>query len=245
MPDGSGFYSRQMPHYVELNRGKMPGGCPGWGGWSRLELTDTLSPTLSKKFGRPALKWSLELLAHISRDSLVSRTGVEIEFDRWIHAWICKFYSCTLYKNCIMKRFKLLELLLFVQCKKGRKGKNYHVLALAWVTSASVGFQEPWYTFTSLMRVFLRRTLAEKKIIQFSKWKNAQLTCEPLSPHGFVSPKEGFYSQVCAFLFNRLDNWVSLTELIVCLLHACFWLSFSKTLRPQELLPFESFLFTT
>ena len=29
MPDGSGFYSRQMPHYVELNRGQMPGGCPG------------------------------------------------------------------------------------------------------------------------------------------------------------------------------------------------------------------------
>ena len=27
--DGSGFYSRQMPHYVELNRGQMPGGCPG------------------------------------------------------------------------------------------------------------------------------------------------------------------------------------------------------------------------
>ena len=36
MPDGPGFYSRQMPHYVELNRGQMPGG----GGWSRLELTD-------------------------------------------------------------------------------------------------------------------------------------------------------------------------------------------------------------
>ena len=29
MPDGSGFHSRQMPHYVELNRGQMPGGCPG------------------------------------------------------------------------------------------------------------------------------------------------------------------------------------------------------------------------
>ena len=41
MPDGLGFYSRQMPHYVELNRGQMPGGCPG-GRWSRLELTDTL-----------------------------------------------------------------------------------------------------------------------------------------------------------------------------------------------------------
>ena len=34
--------SRQMPHYVELNSGQMPGGCPGGGGWSRLELTDTL-----------------------------------------------------------------------------------------------------------------------------------------------------------------------------------------------------------
>ena len=31
MPDGSGFYSRQMPHYVEPNRGQMPGGCPGGG----------------------------------------------------------------------------------------------------------------------------------------------------------------------------------------------------------------------
>ena len=35
--------SSQMPHYVELNSGQMPGGCPGGGGggWSRLELTDT------------------------------------------------------------------------------------------------------------------------------------------------------------------------------------------------------------
>ena len=32
MPDGLGFYSRQMPHYVELNRGQMPGGCPEGGG---------------------------------------------------------------------------------------------------------------------------------------------------------------------------------------------------------------------
>ena len=32
MPDGSGFYSRQMPHYVELNGVKCPGGCPGGGG---------------------------------------------------------------------------------------------------------------------------------------------------------------------------------------------------------------------
>ena len=29
MPDGPGFYSRQMPHYVEPNRGQMPGGFPG------------------------------------------------------------------------------------------------------------------------------------------------------------------------------------------------------------------------
>ena len=29
MPDGSCFYERQMPLYVELNRGQMPGGCPG------------------------------------------------------------------------------------------------------------------------------------------------------------------------------------------------------------------------
>ena len=29
MSDGSGFYSHQMPHYVELNRGQMPGGCLG------------------------------------------------------------------------------------------------------------------------------------------------------------------------------------------------------------------------
>ena len=27
-----GFYSRQMPHYVEPNRGQMPGGYPGGGG---------------------------------------------------------------------------------------------------------------------------------------------------------------------------------------------------------------------
>ena len=32
MPDGSGFCSRQMSHYVELNRGQMSGGCPGGGG---------------------------------------------------------------------------------------------------------------------------------------------------------------------------------------------------------------------
>ena len=32
MRDGSGFYSRQMPHYVELNRGQMPRGLPGGGG---------------------------------------------------------------------------------------------------------------------------------------------------------------------------------------------------------------------
>ena len=32
IPDGSGFYLRQMPHYVELNRAQMPGGCPGGGG---------------------------------------------------------------------------------------------------------------------------------------------------------------------------------------------------------------------
>ena len=31
MPDGSGLYSRQMPHHLELNRGQMPGGCPGGG----------------------------------------------------------------------------------------------------------------------------------------------------------------------------------------------------------------------
>ena len=32
MPDGSGFYSREMPQYVELNRGQKPGGCSGGGG---------------------------------------------------------------------------------------------------------------------------------------------------------------------------------------------------------------------
>ena len=38
MPDGSGFYSRQMPHYVEPNRGQMPGGCPGGGGMIALGI---------------------------------------------------------------------------------------------------------------------------------------------------------------------------------------------------------------
>ena len=37
MPDGSGFYLSQMPHYVELNRGQMAGGCPGgWGGGGEM-----------------------------------------------------------------------------------------------------------------------------------------------------------------------------------------------------------------
>ena len=45
------------------------------------------------------------------------------KFDRCIHAWICKFYSCPLCKNCIKKLFKLSEPLLFVQCwiYEGRK----------------------------------------------------------------------------------------------------------------------------
>ena len=33
MPDGSGFYSRQISHYVEPNRVQMPGG--GGGGGTR------------------------------------------------------------------------------------------------------------------------------------------------------------------------------------------------------------------
>ena len=32
MPDGSGFYSRQMPHYVELKRVKCPWVARGGGG---------------------------------------------------------------------------------------------------------------------------------------------------------------------------------------------------------------------
>ena len=49
MPDGSGFYSRQMSHCVELNRGQIPGGCPE-GGWSRLELTDIFRCQNNKKY---------------------------------------------------------------------------------------------------------------------------------------------------------------------------------------------------
>ena len=30
--------SRQMPHYVELNRGQMPEGCPGGGGGGMIAL---------------------------------------------------------------------------------------------------------------------------------------------------------------------------------------------------------------
>ena len=37
-PDGSGFYSRQMPHYVELNRGQMPGVARGGGGMIALGI---------------------------------------------------------------------------------------------------------------------------------------------------------------------------------------------------------------
>ena len=36
--DGSGFYERQMPLYVELNRGQMLGGCPGGGGMITLGM---------------------------------------------------------------------------------------------------------------------------------------------------------------------------------------------------------------
>ena len=44
MPNGSGFYSRQMPHYVELNRGQMPRGCPGGGaGMIALEIDRYIS----------------------------------------------------------------------------------------------------------------------------------------------------------------------------------------------------------
>ena len=38
--DGSGFYSRQIPHYVELNRDQIPRGCPGGGGGGGMIALD-------------------------------------------------------------------------------------------------------------------------------------------------------------------------------------------------------------
>ena len=68
------------------------------------------------------------------------------KFDRCIHAWIGKFYSCTLYKNCIEKLFKLLQPLLFVQCwfYEGRKGKQGIMFCLR------PGLTSEWSVFKKL-----------------------------------------------------------------------------------------------
>ena len=68
------------------------------------------------------------------------------KFDRCIHAWICKFYSCTLCKNCIKKLFKLSEPLLFVQCwiYEGRKGKQGIMFCLR------PGLTSEWSVFKEL-----------------------------------------------------------------------------------------------
>ena len=53
---------------------------------------------------------------------------IDGKFDGWIHDWICKCYSFTLYKNCIVKIiFQTLSKYYLSRQKK--EGKDCHGLA--------------------------------------------------------------------------------------------------------------------
>ena len=109
----------------------------------------------------------------ISLQQVLHLTFIGGKFDRCIHAWICKFYSCTLYKNCIEKLFKLSEPCSVLDLwREERKARNY-VLSSAWAYVWMVSFQETLYTVVCMFgHVYLRRVLsvAEKKSLQLPQY---------------------------------------------------------------------------
>ena len=115
--------------------------------------------------------------------------------------------------------------------RKERKELSCSSFALGYVCLA--GFQEPWYTFASRTRVFLRRALAEKKNSSTFSMEKGLTYLWAINTPRFVLPKEGFYSQVCAFsefIFfsgrNRFDNWLSFRlSLFVYCMHTFGYLS--------------------
>ena len=92
--------------------------------------------------------------------------------------------------------------------RKERKGKNCHVLALAWVTSV-------WSVFKNLGILFLHVFYAcfpslsarqEENSSTFSMTKGLTDLCAIITPP-FLSRKEGFYSKVCAFFRVYFLQW--------------------------------------
>ena len=151
----------------------------------------------------------------ISLQQVLHLTFIGGKFDRCIHAWICKFYLCTLYKNCIKKLFKLSEPLLFVQCwtYEGRKGKQGIMFCLR------PGLTPEWSVFKKLCTLLYAclpspsaRRRREEKSSAFTI-----LTRETSYAYCLCHQRKDFiYMQVCSFfpvIFfigrNRLD-WVLL-----------------------------------
>ena len=123
------------------------------------------------------------------------------KFDRCIHAWICKFYSCTLYKNCIKKLFKLLEPLLFVQCwiYEGRKGKQGIMFCLRpGLTSEGSVFKKLLYTVVCVFTFAECSPSPRRKVFSFHNtdtWDIISLL--------FVPPKEGLYLHASLSFFSE------------------------------------------
>ena len=92
------------------------------------------------------------------------------KFDRCIHAWICKFYSCTLYKNCIEKLFKLSEPPFSVGFMKGGK-ESKELCSVSGLGLRLHGRFSRNFVYC-YMRVYLRRVLAvaEKKSLQLPQY---------------------------------------------------------------------------
>ena len=123
------------------------------------------------------------------------------KFDRCIHAWICKFYSCILYKNCIEKLFKLSEPLLFVQCwiYERRKGKQGIMFCLR------PGLTSEWSVFKKLCNtVVCVFTFAEcspsprRKLFSFHNTDPRDIISLL-----FMPPKEGLYWHASLFFSSE------------------------------------------
>ena len=140
----------------------------------------------------------------ISLQQVLHLTFIGGKFDRCIHAWICKFYSCTLYKNCIKKLFKLSEPLLFVQCwiYEGRKGKQGIIFCLR------PGLTSEWSVFKKLCILLyaclVMFTFAEcspsprRKVFSFHNTDPRDIMSLL-----FMPAKEGLYLHASLFFFSE------------------------------------------
>ena len=133
---------------------------------------------------------------------------------------MCKFYLCTLYKNCIKKLFKLSEPLLFVQCwtyegliqcwtYEGRKGKQGIMFCLR------PGLTSEWSVFKKLC-ILLYACLPSPSARRHREEKSSAstiLTRETSYAYCLCHQRKDYiYMQVCPFfpvIFfiggNRLD----------------------------------------